>query len=69
MLLKMLLRGEEVDSVPVEHHRLQQEGYLEALLQCLRLKHKKRLGAMEEIPVFFIEAPSKMNNAGFNEEE
>lgn len=62
----MTLEDVELDAVPLEPHRLKQEGYLEAMLQCLCAKHKKRLQITKEEPIFYLEVGSRMNRDDFS---
>ena len=63
MLLKMVAGTEIIDSVPVNYHKMMEEGYLEGLKIFLQEKNNYIfLNAKEEI-VFFVEGvPSKMNH-------
>ena len=65
MVLKMILLQEQVDAVPLEPQWLKQQGYLEAMIECLCQKHKLRLDQTTEAPVFYLEAGSKMNDSSF----
>ena len=58
----MILSGKELDAVPIEGHRLKQEGYLEAMLQCLCTKHQQQLLHTAETPCFYLEVGSRMND-------
>jgi hypothetical protein len=57
----MVIKGDDVDAVPIEPHRLKQAGYLDAMLQCLRLKHRHRLLETSAEPQFYLEVGSTMN--------
>ena len=67
VVLKMVIKGDDVDAVPIEPHRLKQAGYLDAMLQCLRLKHRDHLLEACAVPQFYLEAGSKMNGSDFDQ--
>lgn len=64
----MIITCEDVDTVSIEPHRLKQTGYLDAMMQCLRQKHRVRLEQAGAQPIFYLQAGSKMNAPGFAEE-
>ena len=69
MLLKMAMEETEIDRVVIEPRWIKQKGYMEALLACLRVKHKDVLQQAKQPPLFYLEASSRMNAGGFNEDD
>ncbi|RYY00895.1 MAG: hypothetical protein EOO53_20795 [Gammaproteobacteria bacterium] len=61
----MVIKGDDVDAVPIEPNWLKQPGYLDAMLQCLRQKHSERLVQASTEAEFYLEVGSSMNVTGF----
>ena len=68
MLLKMAVEDTEIDRVALEPRWLKQRGYIEALLACLRVKHKEAILLAAQPPQFYLETGSRMNEASFAED-
>ncbi len=68
MLLHMELGEIIIDAVSVEPGRCKEVGYLEAMKQCLLLKHLDTLANSASKPQFYIQVSSRMNDNNFRAE-